>query len=31
VATFLRDIDPVAGLTRHDVDALLEFAATLKL
>lgn len=29
-ATFLRDIDPAAGLTRHDVDALLEFATSLE-
>jgi hypothetical protein len=29
-ATFLRDIDPAVGLTRHDIDALLGFAARLK-
>ena len=28
--TFLRDIDPAMGLTRHDIDALLEFATRLK-
>ena len=30
VATFLRDIDPAAGLTRHDIDALLEFVRSLE-
>jgi hypothetical protein len=30
VATFLRDIDPATGLTRRDIDALLEFARRLE-
>jgi hypothetical protein len=28
-AAFLRDIDPATGLTRRDIDALLDFAANL--